>query len=81
MAALVSPAGHYGLNDLRRDLDGILSTAQTLGQRGVVVPSLDAADRLFEAQQWLGPAQPGLPEAFEVDHFAHGSSLDRGSDI
>ncbi len=42
---LVSPAGHYNLNDLRANLDGIFATAEALGQRWVVVPSLGGDER------------------------------------
>src|SRR5690606_30296311 len=45
---LVSPAGHHGLNNLRQDLDGTFTTAETLGQRWVVVPSLGGDDRTLD---------------------------------
>lgn len=42
---LVSPAGHYGIADLRQNFDATLATAQTLGQKWVIVPSLSGDDR------------------------------------
>jgi sugar phosphate isomerase/epimerase len=45
---LVSPAGHYGLDGIRRDLEGTVSTALALGQTWILVPSLGAADRTPE---------------------------------
>jgi sugar phosphate isomerase/epimerase len=47
-AGLVSPAGHYSLNALRGDAESILTTAETLGQRWVIVPSLDQRERTLE---------------------------------
>jgi sugar phosphate isomerase/epimerase len=47
-AGLVSTAGHYGLNDLRQNVDGTLEIARTLGQEWVVVPSLGGDDRTPE---------------------------------
>jgi sugar phosphate isomerase/epimerase len=42
---LSSPAGHYGLAELRQNATGTFDTAQALGQQWVIVPSLDANDR------------------------------------
>jgi sugar phosphate isomerase/epimerase len=44
-AGLVSPAGHNPITALRDNLETTLATAQTLGQRWVVVPWLDQAER------------------------------------
>ncbi len=45
---LVSPAAHVGIEAIRDDTDGVLSSAAILGQRWVVVPSLAPAERTFE---------------------------------
>jgi sugar phosphate isomerase/epimerase len=42
---LVSPAGHYPINALRDNTAGTLTTAAALGQRWLVVPWLDPAER------------------------------------
>ena len=47
-AGLVSPAGHYGLNALRGDLEGTLDAVAAVGQEWVIVPSLDQRSRTIE---------------------------------
>lgn len=51
---LVSPAGHYGLDALRRDLNETLATVETLGQQWVIVPSLGGSDRTAEGYRRIG---------------------------
>ena len=47
-AGLVSPAGHYAIEELRADAGAVFATARTLGQRWVVVPWLDERERTAE---------------------------------
>lgn len=47
-AGLVSPAGHYSIDELRRDPAPTFATARTLGQRWVVVPWLAEGERSAE---------------------------------
>jgi sugar phosphate isomerase/epimerase len=42
---LATPAGHVPIGAMRDNLEGVLATAQTLGQRWVVVPWLPEAER------------------------------------
>ncbi|HEX6908998.1 MAG TPA: sugar phosphate isomerase/epimerase [Longimicrobium sp.] len=47
-AGLVSPAGHYSIDDLRREPEPVLATARTLGQQWAVVPWLAEGERNAE---------------------------------
>lgn len=47
-AGLQSPAGHYSIDELRRDPGPVFATARTLGQRWVVVPWLAESERSAE---------------------------------
>jgi sugar phosphate isomerase/epimerase len=44
-AGLASPAGHYGIGEVRAQPDAVIDTGAQLGQRWLVVPSLAAAER------------------------------------
>lgn len=44
-AGLASPAGHYSIDELRRDPGPVFATARTLGQRWAVVPWLAESER------------------------------------
>lgn len=50
-AGLVSPAGHFGIDVVRRQPDTLIGIARTLGQQWVVVPWLDEAERTVEGYQ------------------------------
>ncbi len=47
-AGLVSPAGHYDIDALRRDPGPVFDTARTLGQRWIIVPWLAERERNAE---------------------------------
>ena len=51
-AGLVMTSGHFGLDMVENDPDGVRATAAALGMRDVYVPFLDAAERPGDRDGW-----------------------------
>lgn len=50
---LRAPSTHISLDQFRKDLNGVLSTAQTVGHEYVVIPSLPESERSLDAYRRL----------------------------
>ena len=54
---LTMPSGHFSIDALENDLDGVISTANTLGIRRIFCPYLDASDRPTDSAGWISFAK------------------------
>ncbi|TCL01409.1 sugar phosphate isomerase/epimerase [Shimia isoporae] len=49
---LTMPSGHFGIDDLRENFDGVMALAETLGIEHVIVPYLNAEVRPADTAGW-----------------------------
>lgn len=72
-AGVSMPSGHFALDALREDFDGVMSLADKLGVHHVIVPYLNAEVRPSDAAGWLALAAE--LEALAVRVAAQGKKL------
>ncbi len=56
-AGLSMPSGHFGLDELENDFDGVVETARTLGMERVFCPFLAPGARPADSAGWRGIAE------------------------